>query len=141
MSEEIEITQNNYLKYLSEGKLMGSKCKKCGHVDVPARKLCSKCITTTTEWIETSGKGKLAAYSCIHVGTPYFEKKGYNRKKPYCFSIIELDEGPMVSAQLIGVDELNPDETIKIGMPVKVKFLPVNIEGLPEKVDLGFEPV
>ncbi len=141
MSEnENEITVNNYLKYLSEGKLMGSKCKNCGHIDVPARKMCSKCLKPETEWIEMSGKGKLAAFSSIHVGTPYFEKKGYNRKKPYVFSIIELDEGPMVSAQLVGVDELHP-ELIKVGTPVKVKFLNIKVEGLPEKVDLRFEPV
>ncbi len=140
MSEnENEITINNYLKYLSERKLMGSKCKKCGQVDVPARKLCSKCIKPATEWTEMSGKGKLAAFSSINVGTPYFVKKGYDRKKPYVFSVIALDEGPMVSAQLVGVDESHP-ETIKVGMLVKVKFLKVEVEGLPEKVDLGFEP-
>lgn len=140
MSEnENEITINNYLKYLSEGKLMGSKCKTCGQIDVPARKLCSKCIKPETNWIEMSGKGKIAAFTSINVGTPYFVKKGYDRKKPYVFSIIKLDEGPMISAQLVGVDESHP-ETIKVEMPVKVKFLKVEVEGLPEKVDLGFEP-
>jgi uncharacterized OB-fold protein len=90
------------------------------------------------EWIQFSGKGKLAAFSCIGVGTKYFVDKGYSMKKPYCFSVIKLDEGPMISGQLVGVNEAKP-ETIKIGTPVKIKFLETNIKG-ESKVDLGFEP-
>ena len=139
MSEiEKELTIQNYLEFISSKKLMGSKCKDCGELYVPVRKLCSKCNSTNLEWIEMSGKGKLAAFTCITVGTPYFIEKGYDRKKPYCFSVIKLDEGPMVSAQLVGVDESKP-ETIKIGTPLKVKFLETDIKG-ETRVDLGFEP-
>jgi uncharacterized OB-fold protein len=91
------------------------------------------------EWVEMSGKGELSAFTSITVGTPYFIEKGYDRNKPYCFSVIKLDEGPMVSAQLVGVDESKP-ETIKIGMPVKVKFLETQIKG-ETRIDLGFEPI
>ena len=96
--------------------------------------------STDMEWIEMSGKGKVAAFSCIGVGTTFMVGKGYSMKKPYCFSVIALDEGPMVSGQLIGVDESKPD-TIKIDMPVKVSFIETPIEGEDPRVDLGFEPV
>ncbi|GAG59325.1 unnamed protein product [marine sediment metagenome] len=89
MSEnENEITINNYLKYLSEGKLMGSKCKTCGQIDVPARKLCSKCIKPETEWIEMSGKGKIAAFTSINVGTPYFVKKDMIEEIPMFLALL-----------------------------------------------------
>ena len=140
MSEtEKELTLQNYLEFIASKKLMGSKCKDCGELYVPVRKLCTKCNSTNLEWVEMSGKGKLAAFTCITVGTPYFIEKGYDRKKPYCFSVIKLDEGPMVSAQLVGVDETKP-ETIKIGTPLTVKFLETEIKG-ESKIDLGFEPV
>jgi uncharacterized OB-fold protein len=140
MSEsEKELTIQNYLEFIANKKLMGSKCKDCGELYVPIRKLCTKCNSTNLEWVEMSGKGKLAAFTCITVGTPYFIEKGYDRKKPYCFSVIKLNEGPMVSAQLVGVDETKPD-TIKIGTPLKVKFLETEIKG-ELKVDLGFEPI
>ena len=70
--------------------------------------------------------------------TPFFVEKGYDRNKPYCFSVIKLQEGPMVSAQLVGVDESKP-ETIQVGMPVKVTFLETEIKG-ESRVDLGFMP-
>ena len=70
--------------------------------------------------------------------TDYLIEKGYNRNKPYCFSVIKLKEGPMVSAQLVGVDESKPD-SIKIGTPVKVKFLETQMKE-ETRVDLGFEP-
>ncbi|MFX0135354.1 MAG: Zn-ribbon domain-containing OB-fold protein, partial [Candidatus Hodarchaeota archaeon] len=122
MSEEKELTIQSYLEYINNKKLMGSKCKKCDAVDVPPRKLCIKCNSTDVDWIEMSGNGKIAAFSCIGVGTTFMVEKGYSMKKPYCFSVIRLDEGPMVSGQLIGVDETKPD-TIKIETPVKVKFI------------------
>ena len=138
MSEEKDITIQSYLEYINSKKLMGSKCKKCGAVDVPPRKLCIKCNSTDVDWIEMSGNGQIAAFSCISVGTTFMVEKGYSMKKPYCFSVIKLDEGPMVSGQLLGVDESKPD-TIKIETPVKVKFIETDLKG-ETRVDLGFEP-
>lgn len=140
MSEsEREFTIKSYIDYLSEKKLMGSKCKNCGASYVPVRKLCTKCNSVNMEWVEMSGKGKIAAFTSITVGTPFFVEKGYGRNKPYCFSVIKLDEGPMISGQLIGVDESKPD-TINIGMQVKATFIETEIRG-ETRVDLGFEPV
>jgi hypothetical protein len=140
MSEiEREFTVYSYLDYINNKKLMGSKCKKCGKIYVPPRKLCIKCNSTDLEWVEMSGKGKLAAFSCIGVGTTFMADKGYSMKNPYCFSVIKLDEGPMISGQLIGVDESKP-ETIKIEMPVKLKFLETELKGDEPRIDLGFEP-
>jgi uncharacterized OB-fold protein len=138
MSESKDFTIQNYLEFIQNKKLMGAHCKKCNELYVPVRKLCTKCNSADMEWVEMSGNGELAAFTSITVGTPYFIEKGYDRNKPYCFSVIKLEEGPMVSAQLVGVDESKPD-TIKIGMPVKVTFLETEIKG-ETKVDLGFEP-
>ena len=137
-AEEKEFTIQNYLEFIQNKKLMGSKCKDCGTMYVPVRKLCTACNSLNMEWVPLSGKGKLAAFTSITVGTPYFIELGYDRNKPYCFSVIKLEEGAMVSAQLVGVDESKPD-TIKIGMPLKVKFLEYELKG-ETKINLGFEP-
>jgi uncharacterized OB-fold protein len=139
MSEsEKDFTIESYLEFLRNKKLMGTKCKDCGAMYVPVRKLCTKCNTANMEWVEMSGKGEIAAFTSITVGTPFFVEKGYGRDKPYCFSVIKLNEGPMVSGQLVNVDESKP-ETINVGMPVKAKFLETTIKG-EIRVDLGFEP-
>lgn len=144
MSEsENEITVNNYLQYLQQKKLMGSKCKDCGELYVPPRNLCIKCNSTNTEWQEMSGKGTIAAYSCIGVGTKFFVDKGYSMRKPYCFSVVKLEEGPMVSGQYVGIDEgelQKTDPANVVGNSVKATFLETEIEGDEPRVDLGFEP-
>ncbi len=134
-----DFTIESYLDYIRNKKLMGSKCKDCGEQYVPVRRLCTKCNSTNMEWVEMSGKGKIAAFTCITVGTPFFVEKGYDRNKPYCFSVIKLDEGPMVSGQLVGVDESKP-ETISVGVPVKSTFLETELKG-ETKIDLGFQPI
>lgn len=138
MSEQKPFTIESYLEYIRSKKLMGSKCQDCGEIYVPVRKLCPNCNTANMQWKELSGKGELAAFTSITVGTPYFVEKGYDRKNPYCFSVVKLEEGPMVSAQLVGVNESEP-EKIDIGTPLKVKFLETDLKG-ETRVDLGFEP-
>ncbi|MHA1338110.1 MAG: hypothetical protein ACTSPW_20640 [Promethearchaeota archaeon] len=78
------------------------------------------------------------------VGTKFFVDKGYSMKKPYCFSVVQLEEGPMISGQLIGVDELElqkKDPKEFIGTSVKATFLETPIEGDNPRIDLGFEPL
>lgn len=141
MSENVkDFTVQSYLEFMNSKKLMGSKCKSCGQIYAPPRKLCIECNTVNMEWIEFAGKGKIAAFSCIGVGTQFMVDKGYSMKKPYCFSVIKLDEGPMISGQLIGVDESKPD-TIKIETPVKATFIETELKGKEIRVDLGFEPI
>ncbi|HMF31199.1 MAG TPA: Zn-ribbon domain-containing OB-fold protein [Candidatus Lokiarchaeia archaeon] len=133
------ITVKNYKQFLAEEKLMGSKCGACGNIDLPARPLCSKCTSPDVDWVEMAGTGTIAAFTTIHVGTTFFKNQGYDMNKPYAFCIVETPEGPCVSAQLVGVDESTPAESIQIGMPVKVKFLHSQ-ENDQDRVDLGFEP-
>jgi len=134
------VTIQNYRKFFAEGKLMGTKCIKCSNIDLPARPLCSKCTSSDVDWVQMKGTGKIAAFSTIHVGTSFFKERGFDSKKPYAFCIVQTDEGPCVSAQLVGIDANKPAETIKIGMPVKVKFIKSMEKGM-ERIDLGFEPL
>ena len=140
MSEK-EITLKNYFDSFQEEKIMGSKCSSCGKIYLPPRKLCQKCSTDQKmEWIELDGNGKLSTFSLVHVGARYFSNQGYSMKKPYCFGVVKLNDGPSISGHIVGIDESNP-ENFKVGMPVKAKFLKIEIEGKEPRIDLGFEPV
>ena len=127
-----------YDKYLDEDKLMGSRCKKCGALFTPPRSICIKCYDSDMEWVEMSGKGKLGAFTCISVGPQFMIEQGYNRKNPYCVGVVELEEGTRVDARIEGVDTTNP-ESIKVGMPLTVKFLHTG-EGEDLTTFLAFEP-
>jgi uncharacterized OB-fold protein len=144
MSEPDYVTIDKYFQFLNQEKLMGSKCTVCGHVDLPARRLCSKCFKESA-WVELSGKGTLETFTSVFVGAKVMVDKGYDRKKPYVFAIAKMAEGPSVSGQLINVDGLKYND-IKIGLSLKVVFLQSTIgtdaAGKPIiRTDIGFEPL
>jgi uncharacterized OB-fold protein len=112
----------SYERFLSEEKLMGSRCQKCGVLSVPPRSICIKCYGSEMEWVEMKGKGKLVAFTCIAIGPPIMIKEGYDRKHPYVSGVVELEEGVKVVARIEGVDGSKP-ETIKIGTPLQIGFL------------------
>lgn len=119
---ESQFNKTSYNQYLSEHRLMGSRCVNDGAVYLPPRALCPQDFSSQMEWVEFSGRGKLAAFSVIYIGTSRMIEEGYDRKNPYCSAIIELEEGPRISAQLLAVDVLHP-ETIQIGMPVQAVYV------------------
>jgi len=138
--EERPISAISFHQFLNEEKLMGSKCKKCGTLFSPPRPICIKCFGREMDWVELKGKGKLVTFTCIHVGPPWMIKEfGYDRKHPYCSGVVDLEEGVKIDARIEGVDPSKP-ETIKIGMPLKVKFLHRG-EGENLQTYLAFEPV
>ena len=119
---ERPINDYGFEQFLSEGKLMGSRCNDCKTLYVPPRSLCPQCRHSEMEWTETAGEGTLAAFTSISIGTPAMIKEGYDRNNPYCSGAVELVEGARVVARIEGVDSLCP-ETIEVGMPLRVKFL------------------
>ena len=116
-----EFTATSFYRLLDDKKLMGSKCKKCGDLFLPPRPLCGHCLGDDMEWFQFSGRGKLISYSVVRVGTTYYEAKGYSRDNPYCWGVVHLDEGPHISALLLGADLSRPD-SIKIGQALEVVF-------------------
>jgi uncharacterized OB-fold protein len=136
--EERPFSDISYELFLNEEKLMGSRCKGCGKQYVPPRSICIDCHGSDMEWIEMSGKGRLAAFTVINIPPPFMIAQGYNRKNPYCTGVVELAEGTKVDARIEGVDCANPED-INVGMPLKVKYL--HREGGEKKETyLAFEP-
>jgi uncharacterized OB-fold protein len=137
--EERTFSDISFKRYLAEEKLMGSRCKQCAVLYVPPRPICIKCHGSDMEWIEMKGKGTLAAFTSISIGPGFMTEEGYNRKNPYCVGVVELEEGARVDARIERVDATQP-ETIKVGMPMTVKFLHRG-EGVDKKTYLAFEPL
>ena len=116
------LTVATFKQFLNEKKLMGSRCLKCQALYLPPRQICPKCHGDRLEWIELSGKGKLAAFTSIYIGPSDLIAAGFDRNNPYCAGIVELDEGVKISARILGVEAKQP-ETIRIGTPLTIEFL------------------
>lgn len=127
-----------FFKALTDGKLIGSKCKQCGAVSVPQRQICPKCHSIDSEIIALTGKGKLVAFTVISVPPVMMANAGYDAKNPYCVGIVELDEGARVSAQILDVNMSAPEE-IKVGMPLSMTTINRG-EGEAQETFLAFKP-
>ena len=91
-------------------RLIGGKCEN-GHVHFPKREVCPVCGSRNVEEYEFSGKGKVISWTIVR-NPP----SGFEYYKPYPLALVQLEEGPVVLAQLTDVD---PEE-IDFGMEVEV---------------------
>jgi uncharacterized protein len=101
-------------------RLEAGKCKKCGHINFPARLICPACGAREFETIRLGGKGKLETFTVIHTAPD-----GFADLAPYAVGIVELEEGVKILAQ---ITDCNPAD-IKIGDTLVTKFRRINEEG------------
>ena len=98
---EYKLTYNKYKEALMSGKFLGLKCNKCGGYTVPPKKVCMECASEDMDIVDLSGKGEIKTYTVIRVPPEGFEA-------PYIVAMVELDEGPWVTGNIVDVD---PDKT------------------------------
>jgi uncharacterized OB-fold protein len=134
---EREFNNESFQTYLDEHKLMGSRCSTCGTLYVPPRPLCSNCFGETMTWVEMGGQAKLRAFTVVHIATSAMIEAGYGRDNPYFSGIVKLDEGPSISAQILGADPTQPEQ-LEIGTPLSAVFVERG-EGEEVKSFLAFE--
>lgn len=134
---EQPFTAASFQFFMNEGKLMGSRNRDTGEVFVPPRPIDPRTHGDDMEWVELSGRGKLAAFTSVYIGTSAMIDAGYDRSNPYIAGIVELEEGPRISGQIIGVDSLRP-EIEWIGRPVRASFIERG-EGDKRRAYLAFE--
>lgn len=138
MTEKI-FTRAAFEEKLAEKKLMASQCADCGAQFLPPRPMCTECYGDNMAWVEAGTEGILEAFTIVYIASTAMIEAGYGREKPHCSGIVRLDNGLSISAQILGVDVFAP-ETIKIGTPVRVKFLERG-EGEGKKTFLAFEVI
>ena len=106
-------------------QLRFQKCGECGHVRWPPSIICPKCHSQNTEWILSSGRGKIYSYAVHHQAY----HPAFRDKLPYVVAIVELDEGPHLLTNIIG----SPHDQLECDLAVTVTWEDVTGEiSLPE---------
>jgi hypothetical protein len=136
MSDNV-FTSTAYYQSIAQEKIAGTHCKACGALHLPPRPICPRCLSSDMEWVEFGGKGVLKAYTVIYIAPTAMIAAGYNRNNPYVAGIVQLDEGPSISAQILGLDAAHP-ESIVIGAPLTATFVERG-EGEAKKKFLAFQ--
>jgi len=135
---EYSMKSKSFYEALNNGDLIGSMCDDCGLYSIPQHQICPKCHSEHNEIISYSGRGKLVAYTVIFVPPVMMAEAGYNAKNPYCVGIVELEEGPRISAQILDVDIDHP-ENIIIGLEMSMTKI-TRGNGETQQTFLAFKP-
>ena len=112
MSYISETKVADFVKYLQKGKIMATRCRKCGQLYFPPRADCPKDLSTDMAWEELSGRCKLLTYTTAH-----FAPTGFQDDLPYTLALAYCEEGVNVYARLN--KNINENE-MHIGMDLKL---------------------
>jgi uncharacterized OB-fold protein len=88
------------------------RCSDCHRWLVPPRPMCPSCQSADSEWVAVSGRGTV--YSWV----TYAESPHPGFGSPHTVVLVELDEGPRLVSNLVGI----PEADLEIGLPVSVVF-------------------
>ncbi len=66
------------------------------------------------EWVEVSGRGTVYSFTVAHRATA----PGWAEDCPYVIAIVELDEGPRLTTNIVGCDP----STVRVGMAVVAEY-------------------
>lgn len=108
--------------------LVGTRCEACGRYYFPPRSFCPSCRRDgkIVEY-QFSGEGKVITYTIIRTASEQFEYAA-----PYVLAIVEFDEGPRLTAQIV----CRPEE-VYIGMKVKKAFRRLGSDGKSGVIHYG----
>jgi len=113
-----ETKASDFVGYLEKGKVMATRCRRCGTNYFPPRLDCSKCVGSDVEWFEIKGNGRLVTYTVVNYGPTGFEDDA-----PYTLAIADFDGVRVFGRLSKGIKESD----IKPGMELKI--LPVKLPG------------
>lgn len=103
----------------AEGRLTVQRCTACGHLQLYPRAHCTTCWSADLELVEASGRGTVHSWTVTHRNPePAFEP-------PYVYAVVELEEGPRLSALVKGAGERD----MRVGRSLRVAFEPV-VDGI-----------
>jgi uncharacterized OB-fold protein len=97
----------------AEGELRLQRCIPCNELYFPPRPACPQCLSEEVKWETLSGRGTLHTYLINHRAAPGFEA-------PYAIAVVELDEGPRMMSNIVGVEQT--PEALVLDMPLEVTF-------------------
>jgi hypothetical protein len=96
-------------------ELSVQRCRACGRHFFDPRVVCPHCLADDVEWRRVSGRGTVHTFTVVHRG-----QRNFPLPAPYVIAIVELDEGPRLMTNLVGIE---PDPAkIRIGLSVEVVF-------------------
>jgi uncharacterized OB-fold protein len=114
------VTQiNDFIDYLEQGKVMGTRSKVSGRVYFPPRAHCYECLSGDMEWFEITGAGKLVSFSTLK-----YAPTGFKDDLPYTIALLDYGDYKIFGR----IDGSLSSDDLTVGMEMKT---------VPGKTDNG----
>lgn len=110
--------------------LTGEICPQCAKRIFPPRDVCPYCRERAGPHHRMAGTGEVYSHTTLH-----HPPAGFEDQAPYTIALIQLDEGPMLTAQLTDVEA----EDVAIGMRVEMVTRKLRAEGAEGQVVYGYK--
>ncbi len=123
-------TVQNWRTRYQRYALAGEVCPHCDKHIFPPRDVCPYCHHSAGPVHVMKGSGEI--YSCTQLHHP---PAGFEDQAPYTVALVQLDEGPMLTAQLTDVEW----EEVSIGMRVEMVTRKLREEGDQGQVLYGYK--
>ena len=106
-----------YWQKAKKHELWLRRCDECGKAYFYPRDISPCCFSKRTSWMKASRRATLHTYAIANrAPSPEFAAD-----VPYVPAIVDLEEGPRMATNIVGIGEPAP-ENLRIGMPLVVTF-------------------
>jgi uncharacterized OB-fold protein len=117
----------------SRYNLAANTCHNCGRVFFPPRTICPDCRRKSLgrmKPIKLKGEGEVYSFSLVHDVPAALETQ-----KPYVIAMVKMEEGVMLTSQIIDVDPAQ----VKIGMKVRTTLRKLGEDGTQGVIYYGYK--
>ena len=97
------------------GELRVQRCAACRQHYFYPRPFCPRCGSADVAWVPVSGRARRHSYVISHRPAP-----GFEAEVPYAIAVVELEEGPRLMTNIVGVE--NTPERLELDMELEVVF-------------------
>jgi uncharacterized protein len=119
-------------------KLIGRCCPACNSLYFPSRDVCLKCGSIEMQEYKFIGRGAITTFTIIRtpIADPEEElSEKFSRNMPYNLAIIQLEEGPLLTSEIVDCKE----DEIAIGKKVEVVFRKIHEKGEKGVIQYGYK--
>jgi len=114
------VAVGRFLEELKQGRIIGTRCDRCGRVVVPPRVFCEWCFKTSDGWVYLKDTGVINTYSISYIAWD-----ASRVEEPTIPIVVNIDGASPGMGFLHLLGEVEPDPAkIRIGMPVQAVWKP-----------------
>ncbi len=103
-----------YWEAAKQHRLELPQCEACQQYWFPPSRTCPHCLSAKVQWTPVSGRAKV--FSFVIYDRVYHP--AYAQEVPYVVALVELEEGPRLLTNVVGVAPLD----VRCDMPLRVVF-------------------